>query len=316
MRCSLGSRKRKSFWLFVVLVYAITWAPWIPVEWYAAQRGYDMPNPQTIPGLIANGLQDATHLTLVLLTIVSILLPGTVIAAIIAQAYESGKMGLRGLWQRSTYWRVGWRWYGIMLGLLFVIFLPIIIYGLLKGPLPTARQFSIVLIWLVPMFLYTFLASGMEEPGWRGYLLPSLQTRFSAKKASIIVAIVWGIWHWPVFLPTYMNSLGSPGGVPQAVITMVVQLLLYTAGSMMSEALIYTWLYNRTGSVFLCILYHVLHNNAATYMLMLFPNAGQMIPTLGTIMSWVIAIVLMRFFWVEARNSGAGQQMPGLQKGE
>ena len=69
---------------------------------------------------------------------------------------------------------------------------------------------------------------------------------------------------------------------------------------MISEALIYTWLYNRTGSAFLCIIYHVLHNNVATFMLMLFPSIGSTIPMLGTIMSWVIAIVLMRFFWTEA----------------
>jgi len=300
----MDGRKRKAFWLYVVLVYITTWALWIPVEWYAAQRGYVMPNPQTIPGLIKNGFQDNTHLILVLLTIVSILLPGTVIAAIIAQAYESGKAGLRAWWQRCTHWRVGWRWYGIMLGLLFIIFLPIFIYGLVKGPLPTAGQFSTVLIWLAPMFLYTFLASGMEEPGWRGYLLPSLQTRMSAKRASVIVGIVNGIWQWPVFLPAYINTLDAPGGIPQAIITLLIQLALSIAGAMISGALIYTWLYNRTGSAFFCILFHVLHNIAWTSMLVLFPNIGQMISTLAIIMLWVIAIILVRFFWVEARHSG------------
>jgi membrane protease YdiL (CAAX protease family) len=295
----MDSRKRKAFWLYVVLAYVITWLPWIPVEWYASQRGYVMPNPQTIPELIAKGFQDNTHLTLVLLTIISMLLPGTVIAAIVAQAYESGKAGLRGLWQRCSHWRVGWRWYGIMLGLIFIIYLPAAIYDLVKGPLPAANQIKTVLIWLVPMFVYTFLASGMEEPGWRGFLLPSLQTRFSARKASFIVGIIWGIWHWPVFLPIYMNALHSAGGVPQAVTTLLIQLILYIAGSIMSGALIYTWLYNRTGSTFLCILFHVLHNNASTSLLMLFPSLGQLIPTLGTIMQWVIAIVLMIFFWVK-----------------
>lgn len=300
-------RKRKAFWLYIGLVYLITWLPWIPVEWYAAQRGYLIPNPLTIPELIANGFQDNTHLILVLLTIVSIFLPGTVIGAIIAQNYESGKQGLRGWWKRCTHWRVGWRWYGIMLGLLFVIFLPIFIYGMATGPIPTSGQVLSVLIWIVPMFLYTFLASGMEEPGWRGYLLPSLQTRMSAKKASIIVGIIWGIWHWPVFIPIYMNTLNSVGGVPQAVITLLVQLILYTAGSIMSGALTYTWLYNRTGSAFLCILFHVLHNNASTFMLILFPNLVGTIPMLGVVMQWVVAIVLMRFFWVEAREAKSGQ---------
>ncbi len=300
----MDSRKRKAFWLYVVLVYAISWLLWIPVQWYATQRGYIMPNPQTIPELIAKGFQDSTHLTLVLLTIISILLPGTVIAAIVAQAYESGKAGLRELWQRCTHWRLGWRWYGIMLGLIFLIYLPITIFGLVKGPLPSITQFSTVLVWLVPLFIYEFVSSGMEEPGWRGYLLPSLQTRFSAKKASFIVGIIWGVWHWPVFLPAYMTALHSAGGVPQAVITLLIQLILYTAGSIMSGALIYTWLYNRTGSTFLCILFHVVHNIVSTYMLMLFPSLGQIIPTLGTIAQWVIAIVLMAFFWVKAPNRG------------
>lgn len=296
----MDSRKRKSFWLYVVLVYTISWLLWVPVQWYATQRGYVMPNPQTLPELIAKGFQDNTHRILVLLTLLSILLPGTVIAAILAQVYESGKAGLRGLWQRCTRWQVGWRWYGIMLGLIFLIYLPIAIFGLVKGPLPSTTQFSTVLIWLVPLFIYEFVSSGMEEPGWRGFLLPNLQTRFSAKKASFIVGIIWGIWHWPVFLPIYMTALHSAGGVPQAVITLLIQLILYTAGSIMSGALIYTWLYNRTGSTFLCILFHVVHNILSTCTLMLFPNLGQVIPTLGTIAQWVIAIVLMVFFWVKA----------------
>jgi len=310
----MDSRKRKSFWLYVVLVYAITWLPWIPVQWFATQRGYVMPNPQTIPELIARGFQDNTHLTLVLLTIISMLLPGTVIAAIVAQAYESGRAGLRGLWQRCSHWRVGWRWYGIMLGLLFVIFLPIFIYGMVKRPLPSGSQVTGVLIWLVPMFIYTFLASGMEEPGWRGYLLPSLQTRMSAKRASVVVGILSGVWQWPVFLPAYIKTLDSPGGVPQAIITLLIQLALNISGAMISGALIYTWLYNRTGSTFLCILFHVLHNILWTSMLVLFPNIGQTIPILGMIMLWVIAIVLMRFFWVEARDTGTRQHTPDSKK--
>ncbi len=310
------NRKGKAFWLYIVLVYAFTWALWVPVEWYAAQHGYIMPNPLTIPVLIANGIQDKTHLTLILLTIVSIFLPGTVIAAIVAQAYELGKRGLRGLWHQSTHWRVGWRWYGIMLALLLVLFLPIIIYAFVRGPLPNTRQVLNGLIWIVPMFIYTFLASGMEEPGWRGYLLPNLQSRMNAKKASFIVGVIWGIWHWPVFIPIYIQTLSSPGGLPQAIITLVLQLVLYTAGSMISEALIYTWLYNRTESVFLCILYHVLHNNASTFLLMFFPGIGQIIPTLGTVMTWIIAIILIRFFWVETKDSRDRQQVSTMKIGE
>lgn len=299
----MDNRNRKAFWLYVVLVNAISWLPWVPVEWNAAKAGYLIPNPLTIPQLIAEGFQDDTHLTLVLLTIISILLPGTVIAAIVAQVHESGKAGLRGWWQRVTLWRVDLRWYGVMFGLVALIFLPILVLGLITGPTPATVQVRSVLTWFIPMFLYTFISSGMEEPGWRGYLLPNLQARMSARKASVIVGIIWGIWHWPVFIPIYINALNSPGGVPQAFITLLIQLVLYTAGSIMSGSLIYTWLNNRTGSTFLCIIFHTLHNIGSTFMLMLFPAIGGTMPLLGTIMQWIVAIVLMRNFWIEPAQS-------------
>jgi membrane protease YdiL (CAAX protease family) len=72
--------------------------------------------------------------------------------------------------------------------------------------------------------------------------------------------------------------------------------------AMVGEAFIYTWLYNRTRSVFLCILLHVFHNMAGTYVGMILPSAAQIIPILGAITQWMIAIVLMRFFWVEAHH--------------
>ena len=299
--------KRKTFWIFVALAYLITWVPWIPLERYAAQRGYVLPNPQTLPALLENGVQDNTHLTLVLLSFAMIIFSGPLIAAIIAFAMESGRNGIRGLWQTSTHWRIDGRWYGIMLVIILLINLPAFVLGLVRGPLPTAGQVGTILIWFVPLLIYTFFASGLEEPGWRGYALPNLQTRYSTKKASVILGIIWGVWHWPVFIPMYTNALNSPGGVSQALATLLIQLTLYIISSMISGALIYTWLYNRTGSVFLCMLFHTLHNNVLTYIAMLFPSMSQNIPLLGTITQWIIAIVLMRFFWTEAQDSGVGQ---------
>jgi membrane protease YdiL (CAAX protease family) len=34
-----------------------------------------------------------------------------------------------------------------------------------------------------------------EELGWRAYLQPALQTRFSVLRTSVIVGLLWGFWH-------------------------------------------------------------------------------------------------------------------------
>ena len=299
--------KRHSVWLFVALAYAITWSLWLPVEFFAARRGYILPNPQTLIELVKTGFQDRTHIWL---STISMLTDGPMLAAILILACESGRTGLRDLWQQSTHWRIGGRWYLIMLLLVLAIYAPSAILGLVRGPVPTINQVLAPLVWVLPWFLFTVVASGTEEPGWRGYALPKLQTRYSAKKASVILGVIWGIWHWPVFIPVYTNTLNAPGGTPLlALLTALAQLIFYIFGAMVAEAFIYTWLYNRTRSVFLCVLLHVFHNMAGTYVGMILPSASQIIPVLGGITQWVIAIVLMRFFWVEAPPE---VQTPGL----
>lgn len=49
------------------------------------------------------------------------------------------------------------------------------------------------------MFLRNlFFTSFSEEPGWRGYLLPHLQQRFSPLLASLLVWLPWALWHAPL----------------------------------------------------------------------------------------------------------------------
>ena len=46
-----------------------------------------------------------------------------------------------------------------------------------------------------------------EELGWRGFLLPTLQTRLSAIASALIIGLIWFCWHIPLFwAPRYLGQ--------------------------------------------------------------------------------------------------------------
>jgi membrane protease YdiL (CAAX protease family) len=84
-----------------------------------------------------------------------------------------------------------------------------------------------------------------EEIGWRGYALPRLQTRWNPLASSLIIGLVWGLWHLPLFMMigTSQHEIGIP------FISFVI--------GMMANSIFYTWLYNNTKmSLWSAILLH------------------------------------------------------------
>lgn len=119
------------------------------------------------------------------------------IAAIIAVLYTEGTSGLRRFISRLLLWRTSIGWYALM-----IIGIPLVFYAAaaLQGrrftdPLP----FPSVPDYLMAAFLMA-VKGPVEEIGWRGLALPLLQRRFSPLWASLILGIIWGIWHLPAFL--------------------------------------------------------------------------------------------------------------------
>jgi membrane protease YdiL (CAAX protease family) len=81
-----------------------------------------------------------------------------------------------------------------------------------------------------------------EEPGWRGFALPRLQERYSALKASLVLGVVWALWHTMMFVLQGTSPL-----------TFAISMVNILAGSV-----IFSWIYNRTrGSLLIAILAHV-----------------------------------------------------------
>jgi membrane protease YdiL (CAAX protease family) len=131
---------------------------------------------------------------------------------------------------------------------------------------------------LVLTFLvFVFHGGGLEEPGWRGFALPLLQRRHSPLRSSLILSVIWAVWHLPFY---WFGDL--PGG-PLGVVT---ALALYWLLEVAPLAVLLTAVYNRTGgSLLIAIALHVSIN--VTYVFWpasaLVTNFG--VPLLGVILA-------------------------------
>lgn len=65
-------------------------------------------------------------------------------------------------------------------------------------------EFKPFIIWLLPLLTYSIF----EEIGWRGFLLPHLQSQFNAFKSTILLTIIWALWHLPFFFYRFNFSVG------------------------------------------------------------------------------------------------------------
>jgi membrane protease YdiL (CAAX protease family) len=100
--------------------------------------------------------------------------------------------------------------------------------------------------------LFASLFPFIEELGWRGYVLDRLQERHNALVSSLILGIVWSLWHLPTFFirDSYQASLGI--GTPA--------FWLFFAG-IVPLTFVFTLIYNNTNrSTLAVILFHSMVN--------------------------------------------------------
>ena len=183
------------------------------------------------------------------------------LAAIILVLVEGRKGGLRELLGRFLIWRVGFQWWVITL---FFAIIPAVaglyLFDLLGGP-PVDWSELPLLYTIVPMFILFTIAAGIgEEFGWRGFLLPRLQTRYNALASSLIIGGMWAIWHIPLFFleGTFQHDLGSQAGLLPAILAYSVFVIV--------SSVWFTWVFNSTrGSVLLAAVMHGASNTWGGY---------------------------------------------------
>jgi membrane protease YdiL (CAAX protease family) len=156
------------------------------------------------------------------------------------------------------------------------------------GPLEgLAARAGLVLI--VSLFIGRFLYGGGlgEELGWRGFLLPMLQSRMSPLVASLLVGAMWAGWHAPQLVVP--QRWGRATVWPAAILYVSMALPL---------SVLFTWLFNRArGSVLIVAVAHALFNAGGLFIEHVSPTTdGSLADEWTTLVAtWAAAGVVLAF---------------------
>lgn len=172
---------------------------------------------------------------------------GPSLAGLLVTLWLCGLPGLRRLAGQLAPWSVGRAWPMLAVSLflpLGIIILPDAILAALGASVARPSWEG------VTAYVYGAVVSGgltgpglFEEIGWRGFAVPQLQRRYSALRSSLIIGLMWALWHWPNFV---IPSPRPPWWSMAAFVPMT-----------MAVSVLFTWVFNSTGgSLFAVVVLH------------------------------------------------------------
>ncbi len=211
----IGGRQTVKRWIsehqlisYFALAFGISWGIWIPVIRFLVKDGEW--HPFLFVGVF-----------------------GLFAAAIIVTWISEGGRGLGRWLKRSFNVRVNPAWY-----LLGWVILPVavgalhfLIYRLFGGQ-PDFTDAGPWIKFVISVPIAALIAGGNEEPGWRGFALPKMVGHLSPLNASLILGLIWSVWHLPLF------TLSGCGGPEK-------HFALFTI-SVVGLSVIMTWLFYRS----------------------------------------------------------------------
>jgi membrane protease YdiL (CAAX protease family) len=157
-----------------------------------------------------------------------------------------GLAGLVRYARRLTMWRMPRIWWAfLVIGVPALFYLGSALKGSISDPFPYSPWYGVL-----PALAIAFFVGPIEELGWRGMALPLLQQRVAPLWASLILGVIWGVWHVPAFLLS---------GTPQSSWSFAPYFIAVVAISV-----ILTPMFNAArGSILIAALFHFQMNGPA-----------------------------------------------------
>ncbi len=230
---------------FFVFTFVASWVLWVPV--IVLRPAMEIAMPIVLLGAFAP----------------------TLVAIVLTRRYGDRE-------ERSDFWRrcfdfkrISGKWWAVI-----ILTSPMIAFvaGLLDKALGGPELFLDLQTLTDPVgltgFILLMILGGplAEELGWRGYALGRLQAKRTALNASLLLGVVWVVWHFPLFLMEGTSQAALGFGTAQFWLWSI---------QVMALSVIFTWVYNNTArSTLSAVLLHFMDNT--TFSLM--TDIGESLP--------------------------------------
>lgn len=253
--------QRNPLVLFFLLAYLLAWIVWLPIT-LAAIRWIKSSDPLDITSVVLGSFAPT-------------------VSALLVQWLRGENLKVCRFFPSVKYFAIG-----LLAGLAIIAISDCMIPAIAMTAAPVR-----VLHWRIFLSLSayqinwsTFLGGPVgEEPGWRSFALPRLQKQFGPLVASILLGILWALWHLPILL--------IPGSNPVWAFALILigLSIIMTLGFNLSR-----------GSVIVCIFMHAMFNTVGTGMIgklignesahakarLIFPFSTLILPVVVMILTW------------------------------
>ena len=170
-----------------------------------------------------------------------VMLLGPFLAGLVLTRIVDGKRGLQALASQIFRAWVPPRWYATLLIPPVLVLSVLVFLQTFVSPAYAPNRFFMGVLFAIP-------AGFLEEIGWMGYAFPKMRSPDDGLAPSILLGLLWALWHLPVI--DYLGT-ATPHGVYWLPFFLAFSL------AMTAMRVLIAWIYTNTKSVLLAQLMHV-----------------------------------------------------------